>query len=287
MPKRIEYVNAVRDAVSKKQIREIESLYRGAARALYREERRLKELGDTSGAAEAERLRNLAEEQVRRIREGTYSLVTTGVSAVSGAAGSVLSPSVANNLSTVVVSLIVTGSVYGGSRNWNLSDAVWKTTNRHQQDIYAAIARSIALGESPDRTADRIAKYLNPDYLFMDDAGHAYVHKSDYAAQRLVRTLTTHAYQQAVISTTRSDPSCIGYRWHAQGANACQLCQERDGMVFDKNSVPFDHPNGRCTIEPVYDTRIGTGFVSANDELDDDLERFVEDYLAGVTTGLR
>ncbi len=35
------------------------------------------------------------------------------------------------------------------------------------------------------------------------------------------------------------------------GGRTCELCSSRDGQLFDKDSVPLDHPNGMCTIVAV------------------------------------
>ena len=84
---------------------------------------------------------------------------------------------------------------------------------------------------------------------------HIFSHKVDYNAQRLVRTLTTHAYQKAVVDATYNDPALVGYRWVANGSRACPICLDRDGTVFLKDQVPWDHPNGMCYIEPVYNSK--------------------------------
>jgi hypothetical protein len=31
----------------------------------------------------------------------------------------------------------------------------------------------------------------------------------------------------------------------------CELCAERDGRIYQKDALPFDHPNGMCTVTAV------------------------------------
>jgi hypothetical protein len=71
----------------------------------------------------------------------------------------------------------------------------------------------------------------------------------DYNAQRLARTLVSHAYQQALVRTTQKNPFVTKYQWEASNSTRiCPLCASRDGVLFDKDDLPLDHPNGMCTF---------------------------------------
>ena len=71
----------------------------------------------------------------------------------------------------------------------------------------------------------------------------------DYSAQRLARTAVTHAYQLSLERATKDNPFVEGYRWHsAGGGRVCPLCQQRNGKLYEKGSLPLDHPNGMCVV---------------------------------------
>ena len=62
-----------------------------------------------------------------------------------------------------------------------------------------------------------------------------------------------HSYQQTLVSLTKDNPFVTGYIWHADGANACELCMDRDGQFYKAEELPLDHPNGQCDFEVAID----------------------------------
>lgn len=88
-----------------------------------------------------------------------------------------------------------------------------------------------------------------------------YFGQVDYNAQRLARTMISHAYQQSFENVNRNDPFVIGYRWLTSNfhGRVCDICRERAETdqydlgtgVFPKDALPLDHPNGMCTFEAV------------------------------------
>ena len=44
-------------------------------------------------------------------------------------------------------------------------------------------------------------------------------------------------------------------KWHSVFAHGrtCEVCKEMDGKIFTIKEFPFDHPNGLCWEEPVYE----------------------------------
>lgn len=288
-----DYIQSLRDEISKKQQHEIYMLYKSAYRTLLR----YKE-GSLNNTRLTQTQIDLLLDQTRaamqNVAKGEYNVAYSGIEAIASAAGRLLRPTDISFTARVVRSL-VTGSVYGPSRTWSLSSAIWGDSNRKLRDIYSIVARGMILGESTEQIADKLLKYVNPDKAFYwtgPGSLHIYSHQVDYNAQRLVRTLTTHAYQKAVVDATYNDPALIGYRWHANGSRACPICQDRNGTIYSKDDVPWDHPNGMCYIEPVYGAaRVGyddiIGWALSEDGEYPSLDEFMKPYLDRVTSNKR
>lgn len=150
-----------------------------------------------------------------------------------------------------VVKNIVTGKVYEGK--WSLSTAIWKENKKIHSDVRKVIAQGVVEQKSAYDIAKDIEKYINPNAH--KDWSWSKVYpgtnkKVDYSAQRLARTLVSHAYQQAFVQSTKNNPFVTAYRWHsAHSSRVCPICADRDGKLFAKNDLPMDHPNGMCTFE--------------------------------------
>lgn len=185
-----------------------------------------------------------------------------------------------------VVQAITTGQIYGG--DWTLSKAIWMHTKKSQQDIYDIIAKGVAENKSSYAIAKELEKYVNPSAAKPWDWNKIYPgtsKKVDYNAQRLARTLVSHAYQQSFVRTTKDNPFFLGYRWLTSGHDVCPICREYaedvhdDSLpagVFPKDELPIDHPNGRCTFsvymaestDQIVDTLIDWANGGENSELD-------------------
>lgn len=154
-----------------------------------------------------------------------------------------------------VIRSVVTGQIYQG--DWTLSRALWNTTKKTQRDIQTVIARGIAENKSAYDIAKDLEKYVNPTARKPWDWNKVYpgtAKKVDYNAQRLARTMVSHAYQQAFVRTTIKNPFVTSYRWEASNsARVCEICADRDGKIFEKDDLPLDHPNGMCTYTAVMD----------------------------------
>lgn len=158
---------------------------------------------------------------------------------------------------------ILTGNLYQNGKP--LSERVWNTTDSNLKDIYSIIARGVALNQSPNEIAKSLEKYLNPGKTlgwtvqqYTDANGRihfARIHNGqvDWRAQRLARTMLQHSYQQSLVALTKDNPFVFGYIWHADGANACELCMDRDGQFYTASDLPLDHPNGQCDFEVAVD----------------------------------
>ena len=125
---------------------------------------------------------------------------------------------------------------------------------------------------------------MNPDARKDWDWGKVYPGTKkvvDYNAQRLARTMVSHAYQQAFVRTTQKNPFVSKYKWEASNSGrVCEICEERDGKLFDKDELPLDHPNGMCTFTTVMDDleKIGERLGDwAAGKSDPELDKWAED----------
>lgn len=152
------------------------------------------------------------------------------------------------------VQRLITGQIYEGG--WNLSSRIWGDNEQTLKDIYQVMAKGLAENKPIYDIAKDLEKYVRPSAnlpwnLRMEDGKKIYKKQVDYNAQRLARTLVQHGYQQSFIATTQKNPFITQYRWIANGSRVCELCQARDGQLYDKDKLPMDHPNGMCVMEPV------------------------------------
>lgn len=149
-----------------------------------------------------------------------------------------------------VVRAVTTGQIYEGK--WSLSRAIWKNTRRTQKDVQSVIAQGIAQNKSAYDIAKDLEKYVDPSAKKDWDWSKVYpgtAKKVDYNAQRLARTMVSHAYQQSFVKTTQKNPFVTKYKWvSAGGARTCEICAARDGVEYSKTDLPLDHPNGMCTF---------------------------------------
>ena len=149
-----------------------------------------------------------------------------------------------------IVTLLSTGKLYGGG--WTLSKAIWGESQKHAHDIDKIVAAGVAANKSAYEIVKDLEKYVNPSAKKEWDWFKVYPgtsKKVDYNAQRLARTMVSHAYQQSLLATTKYNPFVTGYRWRsAHTHRTCELCNERDGQVYSAKDLPLDHPNGMCTF---------------------------------------
>lgn len=154
---------------------------------------------------------------------------------------------------TDVVESIASGAIYEG--DWNLSSAVWGYGEKIKSDLMSVISEGFAQNKSVYDISKDVERYMNPNDIKSWDWSKVYPHTSkvvDYNAQRLVRTIMQHAFQQSFINTTYYNPFVTKYRWLASGTHRmCEICAERDGQTYEKDDLPIDHPNGMCTYEAI------------------------------------
>lgn len=149
-----------------------------------------------------------------------------------------------------IVSILSTGKLYG--EGWSLSKTIWGDTQKKLDDINKIVAAGVAANKSAYGIAKDLEQYVNPEARKEWDWSKVYPgtsKKVDYNAQRLARTMVSHAYQQSLLATTKYNPFVTGYKWRsAHTHRTCELCNERDGQVYSANDLPLDHPNGLCTF---------------------------------------
>lgn len=149
-----------------------------------------------------------------------------------------------------IVSLLSSGKLYG--EGWSLSKAIWGDSQKKAHDIDQVVAAGVAANKSAYEIAKDLEQYVNPNAKKEWDWSKVYpgtTKKVDYNAQRLARTMVSHAYQQSLLATTKHNPFVTGYKWRsAHVSRTCELCNERDGQVYSADDLPLDHPNGMCTF---------------------------------------
>lgn len=159
-----------------------------------------------------------------------------------------------SNVPVDAVNNIITGKIY--DTGWSLSQRIWGNNDETLKQIYQIVAGGRAKNESIYDISKKLENYVRPNAakqwnLVALDGKRIYPKKVDYNAQRLARTLTQHAYQQSFVQATKNNPFVLQYQWIANGSRVCELCQERDGKIYEKDNLPLDHPNGMCVMNPI------------------------------------
>lgn len=178
-----------------------------------------------------------------------------------------------NHVPSQVVRNIYTGNIY--DTPWSLDNAIWGYNKKTQQTITKIIAKGTAAEKSAYEIAKDIEKYVDPtatkesrtinSWRYDKDGNKIsdsfYIGDVDYNAQRLSRTMVSHAYQQSFMSVNEHDPFVVGYRWLTSNfhGRVCPVCIDRatrdayglGAGIFPKDKLPIDHPNGMCTYEAV------------------------------------
>lgn len=165
-----------------------------------------------------------------------------------------------SHVPTDIIRSVASGQLYAG--NWSLSRALWLNTRETQQDIQSIVAQGIIQNKSAFDIAKDLEKYVDPTARKDWEWSKVYPGTRkvvDYNAQRLARTMVSHAYQQAFVRTTQKNPFVTKYQWEASNSErVCQLCLDRDGQYYKKDELPLDHPNGMCTFIAVIEDDMDT-----------------------------
>lgn len=257
---------AQRLRITQEQQRKIQELYKQASAEIARQAGKAPRV--PSDALRKSYLNNLQGQIDERLRDieaqlnGTVrSSMTAAAAATVGDAKQFLQQnglSIKGAYSHVpadIVNAVASGQLYSG--NWTLSRALWLNTKETQQDVQSIVAQGIIQNKSAFEIAKDLERYVDPTAKKDWDWSKVYPGTRrvvDYNAQRLARTMVSHAYQQAFVRTTQKNPFVKKYRWEASNSErTCELCEERNGQLFDKDDLPLDHPNGMCTFTAVMD----------------------------------
>lgn len=254
----------VRAQITSQQEKDIRNLYRRIVRTINQEAKKLPDT--TSGILRAmylSKLKKQINEQLDALGSELEKMVKDNMATAAEAV-------VMDNLSFLqyvdmpiqgafshvsrdVIESIITGRLYQG--NWSLSKSIWRYTQKTQRDINSIIAQGIAMNKGSYEIAKDLEKYVNPSAR--KDWAWSKVYPGtakvvDYNAQRLARTMVSHAYQQAFVRTTQKNPFVTKYKWLSSNSHrVCELCASRDGNYYPKDDLPLDHPNGMCTYVAV------------------------------------
>lgn len=194
-----------------------------------------------------------------------------------------------------VVNRILSGKLYGGK--WNLSSAIWGDNKQKLAEMNKIIAKGILLNKGTYDIAKDIERYVNPSARKDYDWSKMFPgsrRKIDYNAQRLARTMVSHAFQESFVAMTKNNPFIEGYKWITSGSDrVCPICIDRAetdhyGLgegVFPKDALPMDHPNGMCTFEVVMsmsekeiaDAMADWYLKEGDPEMNEKIDRFVKD----------
>lgn len=253
----------VRDKLTRQQATEISNLYRRVYLSVKKQLESMPKEGTVSQQIQKQRLEKLQNQLDEAYNSMAASLEKQVEKGVKGAAQAVVDSNAAmlkslgisiegaySNVPTDIVETLVSGKLYKG--RWSLSSVIWSDVKAHQKDINTIIAEGIAANKSAFDIAKDLETYVDPKAKKPWDWSKVYPgtrKKVDYNAQRLARTMVSHAYQQSLETVSKNNPFITGYKWHsAHSDRVCEICAARNDKIFAKGKLPLDHPNGMCTF---------------------------------------
>lgn len=309
MPNKLSFSNAYsyRMQLDYQDARAIRDLYARIAAQLSAREQELQNYSNMGSIMQQQVVRSLQAQltsEIRSLWDNVENSVQTSMFDISS---NVLSNTqdwlagygINTNISVAYVSRDIVQSISLGKiydvnpvtgERWSLSSAIWGHSAADQQAIQDIIAIGLAQGKSAYDIAKDLEIYVNPEKQGDADWSKIYPGKNrvvDYNALRLARTLVSHAYQQSIVRSTLHNPFVEGLRWSISNSHrVCEACidladTDHAGLgpgVFRKDSVPLDHPNGMCSLEPILlptDEIADRLAAWVNGEPDPDIDEFV------------
>ena len=264
----IKLAESVKTLQSKKVQKEIQNLYSGLAQDIRKEANKLPRTGISSDLVRKQYLEDMVKSLESEIDRMNTDIHRTVLTRMTTTAESVVSSSnkwfesmnvdgleitgAFDYIPSEVVYNLVNGKVYSG--DWTFSQALWKSGSKVKSDMYTVVAKGIAAQKPTFDIAKDLEKYVNPSAVKSWDWSKVYPgtsKKVDYSAQRLARTLIQHSYQLSLRNIMKANPFVTGVVWHSVfDARSCEICMDRDGMVYKVGMEPLDHPQGLCYVEP-------------------------------------
>lgn len=299
--------NRARVKITKAQAKSISKMYRDLSEDIRAEAKALQNRTNVSSILRTQYLDNLSKqinEELRQINASQSASIKSNMAAVSSAVVKnnekmlykmgIKATGAYSYVPSDIVKEIASGQLYEG--RWSLSTAIWKNTRKTQSDINMIVAKGVAGQKSTYEIAKDLEKYVNPSAKKDWQWSKVYPGTAkvvDYNAQRLARTMVSHAYQDSVMRVTKDNPFVECYEWMTSNSDrVCPVCEEREsgfhGVVIDgqamygcyyADDVPLDHPNGMCTIAPytVSYTEISNRLADwVNGKSDPDIDRFAK-----------
>lgn len=263
-----------RKSIVLNQQKQIKNLYLECYEELHKEVEKLKSKNDKLSSVKRVYLKNLEKDllsSLNSVDKKTESLIRSNANLMSSNVfetnveylkGLGLNVNVGNNtLKSKVVKDIVNGNFYEGK--WTLSSSIWGDNKLKQKEIRNIIAKGILKNKGVYDIGKDLERYVNPRARKKYSWSNMFPgsrKKIDYNAQRLARTVISHAYEESFVRATINNPFIGAYRWVTSGSDrVCVLCLDREtsdhyGLgpgIYPKDKLPLDHPNGMCTFEPV------------------------------------
>ena len=313
MPNEFKVAEGKRVQLTKEQQKRIRKLYNEVLSDVQKETDKLKNRTNVSSVIRTQLIKGMAREvkqELNGVSKNVESEIKRSILAMSK--GVVLTnqdllvkmgmpkmySSVAYSyLPTDIVEQIISGTLYKGK--WTLSKAIWSDNEKTLQDIDYIIAKGIAENKSAYDIAKDLEQYVNPAARKTWEWSKVYPNtkkKIDYNAQRLARTMVSHAYQESFVRTTQKNPFIENYKWLMSNSDrVCPVCiaratDDHHGLgagIYPKDELPLDHPNGMCTFEAVI-TKSYTDIANdikawskgeGNKQLNNQLDKFYADLI--------
>lgn len=138
------------------------------------------------------------------------------------------------------------------NENWsgeNYSKRIWSNTNKLAENLREVLTEAAMSGESIYKTAKKISEAFD---------------QTAYNSQRLIRTETTYACNQAELLSYK-ELDIERYEFVATlDTRTSPICQKQDGKIYDVKeakagvNLPAMHPNCRSTTIPYFEDGMPT-----------------------------
>lgn len=285
-----------RDEITAEQLKRISKLYNDWADEIAKKAEKLKQKDTMSSELQEQQMKELeqalrktsqkvANEVNKTVKEGMTKVCQSVISQNEDWMESLGFPKdiISAAFSSVpdnVVRNIVTGKIYDSG--WSLSKSIWGDNEDTLTKIHQIVAGGMAENKPIYEIAKSLEQYVRPGAkkqwnLKTKSGKMIYPKRVDYNAQRLARTLSQHAYQQTIKTTSKENPFIQKIKWHSVGNRACEICKRRDGKVYPIDELPMDHPHGFCIMEQMVDDNIDDRLIDwVHGKADKDLDNFAK-----------